>query len=201
MGFEVDGLDETVDMLDGVEKRYEQIRRGTAPILKVVAADIRTLIDDSFQNSVSPAGIPFAPLTPSSAAARDPRVFSGGRAALGSFEGERRAGPLVPRRRRRRRRFIGPVFMKPLVDTGLLRNSITTIPVPGGVRFGTNKIQAATHQFGREDNTIGGHAAPIPARPYLPIDATGSRFETRGAAGKLLADLQQDVARWITEGR
>ena len=42
------------------------------------------------------------------------------------------------------------------------------------VVLGSPKIYAATHQFGRPDNRMFGKAlAPIPPRPFLPVNAAG----------------------------
>lgn len=61
-----------------------------------------------------------------------------------------------------------------LSDTGRLANSITAHASAQAVRVGTNVAYAAVQQFGnpanRMYNTAGGHAAPIPARPFLPTD-------------------------------
>ncbi len=158
MSVEVDGADEAAKLLDDTAKRFRQIQRGTASILRVLAADIKQLIDDSFEHSRSPMGDAFQPLSPITVARR--RVGQGD----------------------------GPA--KPLIDTSRLRNSITSFPVPKGVRFGTNTIYAATHQWGR---------GRIPARPFLPIE--GNAFGSRGPAGLLRDEMRRDLAKWITEGR
>lgn len=59
---------------------------------------------------------------------------------------------------------------KPLVDSGLLADSIVWQLVPGGVEIGTNRFAgewdggAAVHQFGNRKGTI-------PARPFLGVSA------------------------------
>lgn len=167
MPFTVEGLDDTVSMIEGVASRYRQIQRGTAPVLRVVAQDIKTAIDDSFRKSRSPMGDEWQTLAPATFAARRPgRVRSlSGRIAS------------------------GPVQIKPLIDTGDLLNSINSKPRPKGVRFGSNKVYAATHQFGR---------GAIPARPFLPIE--GGAFGNRGPAAQLSRDIRDDVAKWLADG-
>ena len=56
-----------------------------------------------------------------------------------------------------------------LTDTGRLRSSITHRAGRNFVAVGTNVIYAAIHQLGGKAGR--GHAADIPARPYLGIDA------------------------------
>lgn len=56
---------------------------------------------------------------------------------------------------------------KVLIDSARLMNSITYQAAPRHVDVGTNVIYGATHQFGRDS----GRGAPIPARPFLVIQA------------------------------
>lgn len=65
---------------------------------------------------------------------------------------------------------------KPLMDSGLLRQSITHRADSHSVEIGTNKDYAPTHQFGAAKGKYGKtkRGAPIPwgnipARPFLPI--------------------------------
>lgn len=57
---------------------------------------------------------------------------------------------------------------RPLVDSGVLRDTIHWQPIPGGVAVGTDRFAAAwtagaaVHQFGSRDGRI-------PARPFLGI--------------------------------
>lgn len=87
---------------------------------------------------------------------------------------------------------------KPLLDTGMLRNSITSVPTATGVIVGSNLIYAAIHQFGgvvkpgrrrkrkkskkkRGSPVIApgrarsGGGARIPARPYLGVSAAAAK--------------------------
>ena len=58
-------------------------------------------------------------------------------------------------------------FGKTLVDTGLLRNSITHAVALDGVYVGSNLKYARIHQMGGK--TGKGHSVTMPARPYLGI--------------------------------
>jgi phage virion morphogenesis protein len=67
--------------------------------------------------------------------------------------------PLKPSTLKGRRK--GGKGAKPLIDTGLLRNSVTTVRQgPLELLFGTNLPRGAYHQFGTRT---------IPARPFLGI--------------------------------
>lgn len=66
MSVEIRGLRETIADLEAVEGRIEDLE----PVLLVMAEDLKTLIDDSFENSVSPSGRPWEPLKPATIAQR-----------------------------------------------------------------------------------------------------------------------------------
>ncbi len=73
-----------------------------------------------------------------------------------------------------------------LRDTGRLANSLHFVADAHSVAVGTDVIYAATHQFGNPANRMFGRAsAPIPARPFLPIRASGQV--------DLPPDLQADI--------
>lgn len=72
------------------------------------------------------------------------------------------------------------------LSAGGLVSSITTDHGPTFAQIGSNKIYAAIHQFGGEDDMAPGPAA-IPARPYLGLTAD---HET-----EILDILQQYLAR------
>lgn len=69
---------------------------------------------------------------------------------------------------------------QPLVDSGLLRNSITSQVTRDEATIGTNKLQARAMHFGVTKQNI-------PARPFLGI---GDRMVTK---------LERNVARFIEE--
>ena len=57
-----------------------------------------------------------------------------------------------------------------LVDQGQLLASLTMDMLPSAVMVGSNKVQAAIHQLGGV--TGRGHAVELPARSYLPDEAS-----------------------------
>ncbi len=79
---------------------------------------------------------------------------------------------------------------KPLIDTGILRNSINSQATRRTIRFGTNVPYARTHQFGR---------GAIPARPFLPIDTSG-RLVRSGPAGTEFEAMRQMIGHWVKTG-
>lgn len=152
MGVEVHGLQEVGDLLTRMQERVTTLQ----PVLEVYAQDLKTLVDDSFDQSRAPDGTGWEPLKPATV--------------------------------RKRRRGSS----KPLVDTGQLRNSITSVALNASLRVGTNVPYAGVHQFG------GGRG--IPARPFLPISSTGD-FVERGPAGEFMSRLKAALIRYITTGR
>lgn len=80
---------------------------------------------------------------------------------------------------------------RPLVDTGLLRNSVFAAAKGGAVVFGVSghaAVYAATHQFGRD---------AIPDRPFLPLDETGTPSFERGRSRTWYEGAQKRIVRWI----
>lgn len=65
---EVRGVDETVEMLDGVKERVEDL----TPAMEIVAADIKATAARCFAQRVAPDGVPWAPLAPSTIKKRKP---------------------------------------------------------------------------------------------------------------------------------
>lgn len=68
------------------------------------------------------------------------------------------------------------------VSAGGLASSITHGGDATSAWVGASKVYAAVHQFGNPANKMynrpGGHPAPIPPRPYLPITADGDLLPT-----------------------
>lgn len=147
----VRGLDEALRELDDATGRLADL----TPVMQVIAEDVKTLIDDSFEESRKPNGRPWAPLAPET----------------------------VKRRRNNSN--------KPLIDTGVLRNSINARPGPRSVRFGTNVPYAEWHQFGTES---------IIARPFFPVDEAGREWEQSGPAGEELERIVETITRYIMTG-
>lgn len=79
----------------------------------------------------------------------------------------------------------------PLNDIGLLRQSVEYKADGEGVLVSVGRADrpAAPHQFGNPKNRMFGKAlAPLPARPMMPIDDTGVRFEGT-EYGEILLDI------------
>lgn len=125
-----------------------------------------------------------------------------------SFDGQRSPGgqpwaPLSAITIARRRRGPGNGFPRILINTGRLRQSITGQAGNKGFHFGTNVVYAGAQQFGNPNNRYLGRArAPIPARPFLPVESRGGRFGlmNTGAAGQHWTAVRRMVAHYIRTG-
>lgn len=148
----VRGLSEALRDLDDVQGRLSDL----SPVMRVIAEDLKTFVDDRFDTSTDPKGLPWAPLAASTLA-------------------RRRNGSA-----------------KPLVDTGVLRNSINARPGRRSVQIGTNVPYAGPHQFGS--------APKLPRRAFLPFNEDGTAFETKGPAGEELEHIVDMIAAYIRDG-
>jgi phage gpG-like protein len=182
---EVSGEKQIKDELAGMARRVKDL----TPAYRVGAEIIRKLIDDSF------------------AKARDPW----GNAWPDWKKTTLPSGRIVQRTLERRRQ--GKNRRKPkgrlLVDTGLLRNSITAIADTSGILFGSVYEQrrhpetgepvagyASVHQFGSEDGTV-------PQRAFLPIkdpDAREIHEPAGSAAAKAMDKVFDVIGRFIESG-
>lgn len=82
--------------------------------------------------------------------------------------------PVTKARRAKLGKWPGPMLQ---MSAGRLAASIFYDATDERVVLGAPKVYAATHQFGRPDNrmynTPRGNPAPIPPRPFLPVNAAG----------------------------
>ena len=107
--------------------------------------------------------------------------------------------PLSPATVRGRRRGSS----KPLVDTGVLRQSSFAQASKNSILFGVSgeaTSRGAAHQFGtkksgRNRNTV------IPARPFLPVSDTGKPSFSSGPALKWLERLRKRIITYIIRGK
>lgn len=144
----------------------ELARAGTsfAPLMRDIGAALEASTQLRFVDQASPAGIPWAPLSPATIAARALRTM-----------GNRTA-------RSRRAAAGGHVSAQILLDTGRMRAAVgyssgakhATVGLIAGAAQGDNLPQlgiiGAVHQFGT--NRAGrGHKTRIPARPWLGLSA------------------------------
>ncbi|NVZ11454.1 phage virion morphogenesis protein [Allochromatium humboldtianum] len=118
------------------------------PVMEDIARALRNHTEDAFQDERSPFGAPWADLS---------NVTKAIRAKSGHWP--------------------GPILQ--VTGSSGLAGSISSAAGADWASLGVGKEYAATHQFGRADNRFyGGPLAPIPARPFLPIDAAGNLPDT-----------------------
>ncbi len=118
--------------------------RDASPAMEDIARALRNYTEDAFENERSPFGPAWDDLSD---------VTKAIRAKDGHWP--------------------GPI-LKVTGASGLV-GSISSAAGADWASIGAGKVYAATHQFGRPDNRFyGGPLAPIPARPFLPIDAAGN---------------------------
>lgn len=127
--------------------------RQMATAYREIGADLVESTLRRFETSTGPDGKPWAPLAEGTVLAVLARVKGAyGKRGLTKKGATAKAG------------------RKPLVDTGVLRDTLRYQLIPGGVEIGTNRFSgeweggAAVHQFGSRN----GH---IPARPFLGVSA------------------------------
>lgn len=85
-----------------------------------------------------------------------------------------------------------------LSDRGLLQRSVKSRVTDFSALIGTNNKYAKAQQFGNPDNKIfGKYDAPIPARPFLPVDKNGKTTISK----EKLAYFRSVILKYITKGR
>jgi len=86
---------------------------------------------------------------------------------------------------------------RPLVDTGLLRGSIVVRAAKDAVVVGVSgaaATYATVHQFGFSPRNI-------TARPFLPVDKTGTPDLSRGPAKKWAEQVRKRIESYIVKGK
>ena len=129
-------------------------------VMRVIASDMLTFVDTTFAASISPTGHEWEPLS----------EFT------------------ISLRRDRKKRPISSD--KPLIDSGILRNSITAVPGVLAVIVGTNVPYAGHHQFG---------TFKIPARPFFPLTEDGEVMDEGPIAGEW-ERYEEMIATYIETG-
>lgn len=173
-----DDFKSAAQRMEEIAKRLKNLK----PVLTVAAEDLRKFVDNRFESSSAPDGEEWQDLSPTTImrrAQRGKRRGKNGRRRKLSTQALHNA--------------IGNV--KPLVDTGRLRQSITTRVDNGSVYVGTNTAYAAVHQWG---------GAEIPARPFLPFVKAGENqytIDMSGPAGALWTDIIAMVREYIATGQ
>ncbi len=139
---------EVIDRLEQIAGRLSYA--GLATLFQEIGEDLVESTKQRFTTSTGPDGERWAPLAEGSVLAMVARL----RGAVGKTGRLTKKGAAAVQARR------------PLVDTGVLRDTIHHQLIPGGVEIGTNRFAgewdggAAVHQFGSEDGDI-------PARPFI----------------------------------
>lgn len=114
------------------------------PAMREIAGLMEASTRLRFRDGKSPEGAPWRPLAPGTRKKRAARSRSKGTAAV--------AAALAGN-------------MQPLLDTGRLRNSITSRHDATQAVIGTNVVYAPIHQFGGQAGR--GRRTNVPARPFL----------------------------------
>lgn len=146
----------TIDADGAIQLMDEMAERSVdmSPVLTVIASDLLTFVDTTFDASVDPAGREWEPLSEFTLKLR-------------------RAGS-----------------SKPLVDTSVLRNSLTAVAGALGIEGGTNVAYAGYHQFGTFD---------IPMRAFLPFNEDGTLMD-EGPAEEEFDRYAEMIATFIETG-
>lgn len=170
--------------------------RNLSPVLRVAAAALDKLMDDSFARQQSPDGTPWAKLSPVTV---DRRIMRTGSGSAITYRGSRlrttRGAPTA-----RANRYRAPGGAQALIDTGRMRRSLHADVVGNTIRFGTNVVQGTTQFYGNPNNKMFGKArAPIPARPFMPVTPNGQPM-ARGPAGAFFDKLRLQLRDYILTG-
>ena len=170
----IKGAEDTHRVLAEMRARVENLE----PVMKGRASAFETMVaKEVFAAEISPAGTGWPDLADSTK--------------------DRRRKPDAP--------------MKILQDTGRLKKSIFARATQTGMIFGVSDIEgkARAHLFGvdkmvtarsRKTGAAGkSFRMRIPARPYLPVDRDGVKFES-GPAVKWLERVAKRIKAWVERG-
>jgi phage gpG-like protein len=185
----------------GVSGVRARLKGGLAPVMAVIAETLVSVTVESFTKQASPMGEPWAPLRPVTQARRLTKT-------------QRKL--MVPRKRGRNAgrgiALAGHLAsQKALVDKGFLRASIHGKTGPNTAAVATNDVRARVHQFGNPKNRFpngpggrrkgAGPLAPIPARPFMPMDKNGRLMLPPGLRAELFHMLRMAIADGIVAKR
>lgn len=164
-----------------VRAALERLARRVAdmtPVMQAIATELEARVEARFETATDPAGRPWAPLKASTMAAYLSRG-KGNYKKDGSLT-KKGAARLASRR--------------PLYDTGDLLGSLTSSASRSQARVGFGQPYAAIHQFGGQAGR--GKKVTIPARPFLPVTATGQWLgsDDRNAVLDILRSAIQTAA-------
>lgn len=163
----------------------EQIERRAADLTPAYPAIGGALVADAqmtFRAARDPWGVPWAPLSQTTLMRR----------------AARRTGGQPFRRDGRLKKAAAGIIAsaKPMLDTGVLRNSITFRIEGATLVVGTNLAKAGPLQFGARKGAYGRTArggpipwGDIPARPFLPLRRPGARPDLPAEVARQVVDL------------
>lgn len=126
------------------------------PVMRAIGNIIANQADEAFENQASPAGAPWKPLKQGTILARTRRV-TGEKTFRKNGNLTKRAASIAK-------------GAQILIDHNTLRNSLTVEATGNSVTVGYGTRYAAIHQLGGA--TGRGHRTILPARPFLPDDAS-----------------------------
>lgn len=169
----------TVKMIDRDGLRVA-IKRASAPpnsrILAAVASRMRGMQMKHFKEQKDSAGKAWEPLKPGTIAARKRRrATARAEAKERAKEGAGTKGGKDEKKgkkstgKKKKKTRTGALGEKILQDRGILRTSVVRYSNRDTAITGTNKIYAATHQFGRAGG--GWQGSDIPAREFIYLNA------------------------------
>lgn len=133
--------------------------------MRSMSLDLRSLVHGTFRSETDPWGTAWPPHSPTTLAERKRKGILGRKLLV------ERAGP------------------QSLFGSIAAENTASTATVTAG---GNENNFPEVHQFGNPDNLAWGQAlAPIPARPFMPIDESGNVDFPRDWLIEMLAPLEK----------
>jgi phage gpG-like protein len=185
----------------GVAGVRDRLRSGLSPLMTVIAETLVSTTVESFTKQASPMGEPWKPLSPVTA---QMRLTKGQSKLKRATKRGRNAGRGIA--------LAGHIAsQKALVDKGLLRGSIHGTVGPLTAAVVTNDVRARVHQFGNPQNRFpngpggrrkgAGPLAPIPARPFMPVDKNGRIMLPPGLQAELMHMIRLAIADGIIAKR
>lgn len=152
---------------DGILRLKEAITN-PEPALKAIAQLLEAEVRQAFDSESSPKGRPWPALSETTLKLRKRGGIEGGSPLAGNKMLRGRSGMLM-----------GGITAEHTKTRAAVKAT------------GPASKYAGVHQFGNPDNKMpGGYAAPIPARPFLPVRLQG---------GRVVPDLSEDVLQDIRD--
>lgn len=201
----------------GVSGVRARLKGGLAPVMAVIAETLVSVTVESFTKQASPMGEPWAPLSPVTLARRINATKGGRKLLAGQRKLERQIERRSTKHRQARAKRGAEKIMahveaaQVLIDKGLLRGSIHGKVSMHTAAVATNDVRARVHQFGNPKNRFpngpggrrkgAGPLAPIPARPFMPMDKNGRLMLPPGLKAELFHMLRLAISEGIVGKR